>query len=85
MSQTTRDARRLGSISSLLPSNTLPVVYYIDYNLKYIKYLLTQRKNKKQTYGPNDMRHVSFGLYLIVIAIQYLPSCVLRRLKLVVV
>ena len=24
---------------------------------------------KKHTYGPNDARHVSFGLFLIVIAI----------------
>ena len=31
------------------------------------------------------MRHASFGLYLIVIAIQYPPSHVLHRLKLVVV
>ena len=60
-------------------------MYYIDYNLKYIKYLLTQRKNKKQTYGPNNTRHASFGLYLVVIAIQYPPSRVLRRLKLVIV
>ena len=33
MAQTARYARRLGSISSSLPSNTLPVVYYVDYNL----------------------------------------------------
>ena len=33
MSQMMWDVRRLGSISSSLPSNTLPVVYYIDYNL----------------------------------------------------
>ena len=33
MAQTTRDTRRLGSLSSLLPSITLPVVYYVDYNL----------------------------------------------------
>ena len=32
IAQTTQDTRRLGSISSLLPSNTLPVVYYVDYN-----------------------------------------------------
>ena len=33
MAQTTRDTRRLGSISLSLPSNTLPVMYYVDYNL----------------------------------------------------
>ena len=33
MAQTARYAPRLGSISSSLPSNTLPVVYYVDYNL----------------------------------------------------
>jgi hypothetical protein len=33
IAQTTRDARRLGSLSSLLPSSALPVVYYVDCNL----------------------------------------------------
>ena len=33
IAQTTWDTRRLGSLSSSLPSNTLPVVYYVDYNL----------------------------------------------------
>jgi hypothetical protein len=34
IAQTTRVWRRLGSISSSSPSNTLPVVYYVDYILK---------------------------------------------------
>ena len=33
MAQTTRDTRRLGSLSLSLPSNTQPVVYYLYYNL----------------------------------------------------
>ena len=37
------------------------------------------------TESPNDARHTLFGLYLVVIAIQYPPSCVLCRLKLVIV
>ena len=40
---------------------------------------------KKHTYSPNNTRHASFGLFVIVVAFQHPPSRVLRRLKLVVV
>jgi hypothetical protein len=33
MAQTMRVWRRLGTISSSSPSDTFPVVYYVDYNL----------------------------------------------------
>ena len=33
ITQMTRDMRRLGSLSLSLPSNSQPVMYYVDYNL----------------------------------------------------
>jgi hypothetical protein len=39
-----------------------------------------KKRRKKHTYSPNDARLASFGLYLVVVALQHPPSRVLRRL-----
>ena len=40
----------------------------------------TKKKKKSFTYGPNDTRLASFGLFLIVVTFQHPPCCVLHRL-----
>ena len=55
------------------------------YNKKIVSLEKREEILKKHTYGPNDARCALFGLYLIIVAIQYPPSHVLRRLQPVVV
>ena len=47
------------------------------YNKKIVSLEKREKNKKKHTYGPNDARLASFGLYLVVVAIQYPPSCVI--------
>jgi hypothetical protein len=48
-----------------------PVVHYDLYYKKRCQYLKkkNKEKEKKTTYGPNDMRLASFGLLLVVVAV----------------
>ena len=55
------------------------------YNKKIVSLEKREENKKKHTYGPNNARRTSFGLYLVIVAIQYPPSRVLHRLQPVIV
>ena len=65
MAQTTRETRRLGSFLPVLPSWILNNVGSTWKKHQYVVSTVKKqiKQKKKLTYGPNDTRDASFGLF----------------------